>query len=178
MRTLDFCTSGMVQISEITKLVHTHARMRTHCYPLSLLPPLQLESLLLAALPSSQLSEQWLALQCLAVQGTIRPQVVDGLLSHANQTHDPARQEKAVELLARLSKHTVRAPAALVIQLCMCIELVIPRMHARAYVRLHEQQRVCAMLFWLYSHCSPRKLFKRGALGQPRGHGEAGTSKH
>ena len=48
-----------------------------------------------------------MALQCLAVQGVVRPEVVDCLLSHANQSQSPSRRDKARELLARLSKTTV-----------------------------------------------------------------------
>jgi HEAT repeat protein len=77
----------------------------------------QLEKLLLNTLPTPQVSEQWMALQCLAVQGVVRPEVVDCLLSHANQSQSPSRRDKARELLARLSKTTTLVYATVCEQL-------------------------------------------------------------
>ena len=71
------------------------------------LPPSQAEQVLLAAVESPSISEQWASLQCLGGAGVGPAPVVSGLLLQLLAGREPRRKERAAELLARLSAKTV-----------------------------------------------------------------------
>ena len=59
------------------------------------------------AVNKAKRSERWAAVQCLACAGVVSTPIITELLSHLLDSHSPAKQERAAQLLAKESTKTV-----------------------------------------------------------------------